>query len=240
MKITILLLSLGLVVGCKTSVRKIEPSEPNFVKSNDGTMLMLLLGVRYAEYENYCVMKINENDPKKTQLLTTRGGLNRKQLGEAFRFMGFLGNTILPAITSITGWFALHSKWLHGQREYDKLAELGQFAEGDRAMLKAGIVGVAILGAYQAGKIAYRIVKAKEEGQGTREQIKSGVYSGLILGPIVEFERRGERVKKAISNQEVLRFSNKKMVEAVLKISDMEGKFPDSCDHLKPSKEKIQ
>ena len=230
-----LLVILAMIVGCKTSVRKSEPSEPNFVKSNDGTMLMLLLGIGHAKYENYCVMKINENDPEKKQLLTTRGGLSKKQLGEALRFMGFLENTVLPAITSITAWFSLHSKWLHGQRESDKLAKLGDSAKADKAMLKAGIVGIAIFGTYHAGKIAYRVVKAKEEGQGTREQIESGMYSGLILGPIVEFNRRGERVKKAISNFDVLRFSNKKMAEVVIKISDMEGKFPESCNHLKPS-----
>ena len=103
----------------------------------------------------------------------------------------------------------------------------------NKLIIKAGIVVLAVMGVYHAGKIAYRVVKAKEEGQGTKEQIVSGMFSGVVLGPVVELVRREERVDGALSDKEVLKFSNEKMHEIVLIISDMDGEFSESCDHLR-------
>ena len=220
-------------VSCKAGVRETDVSEPNFIKSESGTMLTFTMG---EEGRGYCVLKMSEDNPSAHQLITINGGLSRRQVGQALRYMGYAEHVVAAGTTVIGG--IVTGKLLKGKIG-DQAWEVLSEADGKAGSLvldllrKPAIGGaIAIVGILHGGKIAYRVIRGKQEGETTEAQVLGAFPGGLILGPLVEFFRRGSRIEKAVSEYTALRFSDKKVSKIIDKIADMEGKFPESCDYL--------
>lgn len=213
-------LLLLLVASCKGHIQDRQVSDPDFVVSNDGTMLTFApakIGIDHW-LPGWCALQTHENNPDTSVLITTEGSINNYQLMASLRYMGIPEHLITSSVATITAFFTL----FHANR---------RGIARDKAILMAlGIVGV-----FHTGKVAYRVIRGKQEGESGGAQAVSALGTGVITGPIIELFIREKRANQALSSERVLRLSDKKMKKVVQRISDMRAERFGACDYLKTS-----
>lgn len=208
-----------MIVSCKAKVKEAETSEPDFAKSNDGTMITVALATKPeptasdpnpSDKPHFCILRMNENDPNDVELLTSGGGLSKLQMTRTLRYMNFAEHTI-PTILAHLGIY------------------FGAGAAGVTSLpLLLGLAGVTI-----AGDALYRVIRGHQEGETGKSKVVGAIAPGYILGPISELIRRESRFKKLASDKEVLKLTDKKMGKVIERIISMKPKYKGTCDHFK-------
>ena len=232
--------ALLLVASCKGHIQDRQVSDPDFVASNDGTMLTITysktievgtggLGGRSIFQNIYCVLQMNENNPDTSELITTGGGISKSQLADSLSYMGIPEHLISSSIATITMILTVRSV-----DQKIKPAEANKVGRVVRKISdKRLIVGIGIIGLFHAGKVAYRVIRGKQEGESKGAQAISALGTGVITGPVVEIWRSHHRLREAMSDKRVLRLSDKKMEKVVQRISAFGSDAPGTCDYLK-------
>ena len=240
------LLALLLVTSCKGHIQDRQVSDPDFVASNDGTMLTFTYSRTIdsgftgtfggsISVNIYCVLQMDENNPDTSKLITTHGGISQWQLSHSLRYMGIPEQLISSSVATI-------AMILASKQATKKVFEAAKDAKAEKVGKivkhldnKPLIVAIGIVGLFHAGKVAYRVIRGKQEGESAGAQVVSALGTGVITGPVVELIRRTKRVGEAMSDKRVLRLSDKKMEKVVQRISALESNAPGTCDHLKKS-----
>lgn len=215
---------LALVTNCKTAQKSV--SDPEFVMSEDGRMLTVAPD---SSRDGFCVLSFDKDNAVNTELLTP-SGYTRNQLGKVLRYMGIPETLIVGTITNIAGVFT-------GIKASKKILKKAHETFDDISLVKGatkiGGFALAIAGGIYTGKVVYRVIRGKQEGEEGKSLIAGGLFGGWVLGPTVELIRRGRRVDTIISTQETYKVSDKKMEVIISRIKDMPGDSSGNCDHLK-------
>lgn len=214
---------LVVLASCKAGVRESEKSDPDYALSEDGRLLTVTLGCDSGKWDSekgqcnsrqftgYCLSVMRDNDSSEMELLTTRGGLEEKQLKKSLRYMSFTDHIFSGLLIEVAAGVA-------------------------GAAVVAGAAPVALALIPVAGGIAYRVIRGKQEGEGggaiTGRSLGGGI-AAPVTGPIIEIYGRKGRARKLISEKETLNISNKKMDNVVERIREMFPKYYNTCNHLK-------
>lgn len=205
---------LVVLASCKGHVRETEASEPDFAKSNDGTMLTLALATKPqptasdpkpSDDPYFCVLTLNEHNNQAT-LLTADGGLSKNQLKKTLHYMSFKEDAITQILISVG-------------------------LVGATAALSAPVF-LGLIGVTYAGNVVYRVIRGSQEGESGKAKAISIVGSLPFIGVIPEVIRRGDRFKKLASETEVLKISDKKMGKVIERVTSMKAKYKGTCDYL--------
>lgn len=120
------LFALYAVTSCKGHTHDRQVSDPDFVSSNDGTMLTVTYS-RMIEAGTsawggsivkniYCVLQMNENNPDTSKLITTHGGITKSQLAASLRYMGLPEHLISSSVATIAMVLTAYSAYSVDQK----------------------------------------------------------------------------------------------------------------------------
>ena len=218
----IFLFALLFVTGCGTTLRDSQVSDPDFVESNDGTMLSF---VKDSSGKGYCMFQKKIGGSPK--LITHTGGISEGQIKQSLRYMGLPDHLISSSLSSIMTIYHI------GEFAKEHLMEAHEYLTRKQAVVDLIIVVGLPVAFYHLLKVSYRAFEGWREGERGVAILVAALGTGVITGPVVELIRRQHRLDTAISDSRALDFSDKKRKKVVQRISAMETEFPGSCDHLK-------